>query len=419
MDFDFVSNYRNRNMWPNPCLYEVSFGSGQSNGLNALDPISNQAPVIEWRGQKISHYATITAATTGAVVLSIPENWVNYEKDYYSGAELHPLATRINSSIFLGQKEGLAYFQMNVAPSKFKIGDSVLIQITHIPNTIFVPGGSDLPHAYNKKLLYNQTNNEWVKITGYYPEFRRVVAEIPPHWKLNDMYSIRDNLPYATYTFTEGGNTPFTLNLKNIKVNINPGDFIRIISTKQYVKIINFDKTTSTVTVSPRISEIISPGDTIEILTQTSDNHRSPTNIVGQERLYRVTLVSGTLPNILIRNGYGGYPTDYPFLYVEFHDTNYPFQSNVYTNNHITKNYFKMSPVGQFKAGKKFTKFIGEPNHKIIKLRSASTFRIVWRLPTGEEIIFDQDDTTSPLAPKETIQTSIQIQFASFDHKHY
>ncbi|CCV01927.1 hypothetical protein IIV22A_083L [Invertebrate iridescent virus 22] len=418
MDFEFVSTHRNRNIWPNPCLFEVpSSGSGQSNGLNASDPISNQAPIVVWTGQNISIAATVVTANSSSVVVSANLNLMMQKNNYYQGAEVNvPPSFRIESSKFLGQNGGLDYTQLSVVDSKLNSGDNVMVKVTNIPNTIYVPGGSNLQNAYTGKLLYNQTKNEWVVITSYDSEFHKVVADIPSGWSITDKFSIRDNLPHTTF-ITNSGNTTTTLNLTGIMVSVNPGDFIRIISTEEMVKIINFDFTTNIVTVDPPLSTILPAGESIELLAQTSENYKtlsySGTTVGQQEQTaYNVTLVSGSLPNILIKNGSGGYPIDYPFLYVEFYDTNYPSQNNLFSNNHSAKSYFKVTtPIGQVYTDttQKFTKFTGDLSHKIIRFRPTSNFRIVWRLPTGEEIKFEEEDTQSPLPPKESIQTSVQF----------
>lgn len=70
IDFEFVSTHRNRNLWPNPCLFEVPWsGSGQSNGLNSSDPISNQAPLVEWTGQNISISTTVVSSSGNNIIV--------------------------------------------------------------------------------------------------------------------------------------------------------------------------------------------------------------------------------------------------------------------------------------------------------------------------------------------------------------
>lgn len=419
IDFEFISTHRNRILWPNPCSFEVPWsGSGQYNGLNASDPISNQAPIVSWTGQNISINTTVVTAFSGTgsnnVIVSAPANSFSQLTNYYQGAEFSvPPSFRIDGSKFLSQSGGLDYMQLNVSDSGVQSGDPVTIKITPIPNTLFVPTGSDLANAYVGKYLYNETQAEWVQITDYNSSTHKVVASIPGGWALTDKYNIRDQLPSAGIALG-AGNTTTTLNLTGIGVVVNPGDFIRVLTTGEVVNITNYDSNSGFATVSPPLSAVFPAGTVIELLTQTSDNYRTLSyagTTVGQHEqvAYNINLVSGSLPNLPINNGSGGYPMDYPFLYVELYDTNHPSQNNLFSNNHSNKSYFKVTmPTGQLlNRLEKFTKFTGDLSLKTIRFRPTSNFRIVWRLPTGEEIQFTEQDSKSPQVPKQNLQTDV------------
>ena len=417
IDFEFISTHRNRSVWSNPCLFEVPWsGSGQYNGLNASDPISNQAPTVAWMGQNISIAATVVSQTNDVVIVSAAANSFSQTPNYYQGAEFSmPPSLRIDGSKFLSQSGALDYVQLNVSNSGVEAGDAVTIKITPIPNTLFVPLGSNQTNAYINQYLYNETQGQSVVITGYDSEMHMISAPIPGGWASTDKYSIRQQLPTVGNFAIGAGNTTTALNLTGIGVNVNPGDFIRVISTGEVVKVTNFDTTTNIATVSPPLSSFL-PSTIVELLTQTSDNYRTLAyagTTVGQHEqvAYTISLVSGTLPNILIKNGNGGYPVDYPFLYVELFDTNHPSQNNLFSNNHSAKSYFKVTtPTGQLlNRNETFTKFTGDLNRKTIRFRPTSNFRIVWRLPNSEEIQFEEQDTQSPQAPRDSIQTSVQF----------
>ena len=415
LDFEFVSTHRNRSLWTNPCLFEVPWsGNGQSTGLNAIDPISNQTPIVAWTGQNISTNATVISQTSDNVIVTVPTSTYSNIPNYYQGAELSkPPSYRINGSRYLSAFGGLDYVQLNVVDSNVQSGDVVTIQTTTIPNTLFVPTGSDLPNAYNGKYLYNETFGQGVVITGYDSVFHKLEALLPGSWSATDQYSIRDVPPTKGNFPLGGGNTTTTVNLTGINVQVNPGDFLRLVSTQEVSKIVKYDVTTNIATISPPLVVAPSSGMIVELLTQTSDNYRTLSyagTSVGQheQTSYYVSLVSGTIPNIPIRNGVGGYPVDYPFLYVEFYDTNYPTQNNLFSNNHSNKSYFKVTtPTGQLmNRTEKFTKVTGDLNHKTIRFRPTSNFRVVWRLPSGEDIQFEEYDSQSPYKPKEHLQTS-------------
>lgn len=412
INFEFVSTHRNRSLWPNPCAFEVPWsGNGQFGGLESVDPISLQAPIIDWKSQIISISATVVSQNAEDVIVSAPINSFSQLSNFYQGAEFKvPPSFRIDSSSFLSQFGGQDFLQLKVRNSGVSSGDAVTIQVTQIPNTLFVPGGSDQTNAYNNKFLFNETHGEWVQIGGYDAQFHKVLAQIPLSWSIVNSYSIRSQLPSVINFPIVGGSTQSSMNLTGITPP-QPGDFIRILTTGEIVKIINFSSPTAT--VSPHFSTVFPAGTLIEILNQSMENYKPLSysgTIVGQREQipYEINLVSGTLPNIEIKNGEGGYPIDYPFLYVEFFDTNFPTQNNLFSNNHSNKSYFKVTtPTGLFQKNEKFTKFSGDLNFKTIRFRPTSNFRIVWRFPSGEEIQFVEQDSKSPQSPKENLQTSV------------
>lgn len=424
MNFEFVSTHRNRTLWYNPCLFEVPWsGSGQSSGLNAVDPISNQAPIVLWTGQNIAINSTVVSQTNENVVVSAPANSFSQLTNFYQGAGLKgPLGSsfRINGYKFLSQNGGLDYVQLDVVGSGVQVGDAVVVQVINVPNTLFVPTGSDSSNAYVGKYLYNETRGQSTLITGYDSVFHKVIASIPGTWALSDQFNVRSQLPSIGNTALGPGNTTTTLNLTGLNY-VYPGDFIRLVSTNEVSKIISFDLTTSKATISPPFSIVAPPGTIIEIMTQTSDNYRTLAyagTAVGQQEqvAYDISLSSASIPNTLIKNGSGGYASDYPFLYVELYDTNYPSQNNLFSNNHANKSYFKVTlPTGQlFKRNEKFSKFTGDQSHKTIRFRPTSNFRVAWRLPSEEIIEFEEDDTQSPQAPNPGLQTAVKFNLRRF-----
>lgn len=412
LDFEFVSTHRNRNLWPSPCLFEVPWsGSGQLNGLNSLDPTSLQAPIVAWTGQNINTAVTVVSQTNNTLIVSAPT--LSQLPNYYQGAELSvPPSFRIDESKFIGSSGGLDYTLLNVVGSGVTVGAAIQIRTTAVPNTLFVPGGSDLPNSYVGKYLYNETLGQWVSILGYNTQFHTIVANIPPLWLATHNYCIREQLPSLGNFTVVGGTTATLLDLTNIPIVPNPGDFIRVLSTGEISKIVAFDTTTFAATVSPALSATLANTDVVEVLSQSTDNYRTLSytgTVVGQQEqvAYDINLVSATIPNTLLKNG--GYPVDYPFFYIELYDTNHPSQTNIFSNNHSNKSYFKVTtPTGQLaKRDEKFTKFTGDLSHKTIRFRPTSNFRVVWRFPSGQVVQFEQQDTQSPNQPNEFLQTSI------------
>ena len=285
------------------------------------------------------------------------------------------------------------------------------IKVDNIPNTFFVPTGSDIINSYAGNYLYNETRGQYTTISGYDTEFHKVIATIPNTWLPTDRYNIRAQLPtIGNFSVGNVGNTVYTINLNGISITITPGDFLRVLSTGETAMITNYNTTTHLASIVPPLSQPLTSGAKIEVLIQTSDNYKTLSHngtSVGQHEhvSYNINLVSGSLPNVPIKNGFGGYGFDYPFLYVEFCDTNQA-SNNLYSNNHSNKSYFKVT-TKQERSEDKFIKFTGDSNVKTVRFKTTSNFRIVWRLPSGDEIKFTEQDTRSPQAPNPLLQTAV------------
>lgn len=410
IDFEFVSTHRNRSLWRNPCTFEVPWsGSGQRVGLNAADPVSDQTPLIEWVGQNIAISATVVSRVENSVVVSTTLNSLSKVKNYYVGAELK--STRINSSMFLGSTSSADFMQLSVIDCPVQTGDAVTVTVSNVPNTVFVPHGSDSVNAYNDHYLYNDTRRQYVAVRGYDSTFHKIIASIPTDWSITDNYCIRQRVPGVKDFVLGSGNTITTLNLTGIVGTVTPGDFIRVVKAREIVKVIDYKN--GVATVHPELGAVHPVGTIIEVMTTTSDNYRTMSysgTVVGQHEqvAYEVNLVSGTVPNRQLKKG-GGYPSDHPFLYVEFYDTNLPSQNNMFSNNHANKSMFKVTtPTGQLlHRNEKFTKVTGDLNHKLIRFRPTSNFKVCWRLPSGDELEFVDDDSFSPQIPIASLQTSL------------
>jgi hypothetical protein len=415
IDFEFTSIHRNRNLWPNPCIFEVPWsGNGKKSGNDSVDPVSLQSPEVVWKGQLINIPATVVSQSGDNVVISAALNALNQTAGYYDEAEFvspSGLAVPVSAYMFLAQSGASDYASISAAGSSVQAGNSVTLRVTSVPNTLFVPSGTKLIGAYVGYYLFNETQNQYVLITGYVNG--RVIANIPTGWLSTDAYSIRKELP-ALQNFAIGsGNTVNTLNLSASGISITPGDYVRALSTGETSRITSYNSTTGFVTLDPALSAVLPTGALVEIFTQSYDNYNalsySGTTVGQHEQVaWDAKVVSAVIPNKLMQNG--GYPSDYPYLYIEFMDTNHPNQNILFSNNNISKSLFRVTmPIGQFNILEKFTKYTGDLSHKTVRFRPTSNFRVAWRLPSGEEIKFVEQDSMSPNKPSNDLQVSVHF----------
>lgn len=415
IDFEFTSVHRNRNLWPNPCIFEVPWsGNGKKSGNDSVDPVSLQAPEVAWKGQLVNISATVVSQSGDNVVISTALNALNQSAGYYDEAEFvspSGLAVPVSSYMFLAQNGASDYASISAAGSSVQVGNSVTLRVTSVPNTLFVPSGTKLVGAYVGYYLFNETQNQYVLITGYVNG--RVIANIPAGWLNTDSYSIRKELP-ALQNFAIGaGNTVNILNMSASGVSITPGDYVRVLSSGETSRITSYNSTTGFVALDPALSMALPAGALVEVFTQSYDNYNALSyagTTVGQHEqvAWDAKVVSAVIPNKLTQSG--GYPSDYPYLYIEFMDTNHPNQNILFSNNNISKSLFRVTmPIGQFNASQKFIKYTGDLSHKTVRFRPTSNFRVAWRLPNGEEIKFVEQDSMSPNKPLDGLQVSVHF----------
>lgn len=415
-DLEFASARRNRNAWPNPCLFEVPItGVGQrGDDLNALDPVSDQTPVVRWVGKRISKVVEIVASTASSVVVAIPKNGEASQQtdNYYRGSQLKNF--RVDSSVHLSTASSTDdYVQLNVSRSNLQLKDKVLLNVSEVPGTMYVPTGMDVSNAYVGYYLCNDTRGGAVVVTGYDSEFHKATADIPDSWEINDTYNIRPKLPVVE-RYPCDGTTLTTVSLgSSSPFDVTTGEYLRIVETNEVVVVAKFEN--GLATVSPKLSASFPSGTLVDVLKVTGDNFKTMSYSIATSRQreqasYEIQLVSGTIPNVLLAEK-GGYPSDYPFLYVEFYDTNLPNQNMLFSNGHSNKSYFKVTtPTGQVLDRKeRFTKVTGDLNHKIIRIGSNANFRVSWRLPCGTVMKFKESDALSPNYPNDMLQTSVMF----------
>lgn len=415
IDFEFTSAHRNRNLWPNPCVFEVPWsGNGKKSGNDSVDPVSLQAPEVMWKGQLVNISASVVSQNGSNVVISTALNALNQKVGYYDEAEFvspSGLAVPVRSYMFLAQSGGSDYASISAVGTSVQVGDSVILRITSVPNTLFVPHGIKLEGAYVGYYLFNETQVQYARISGY--ANGRVVANTAAAWLNTDTYSIRKELPALPSFAIGAGSTANTLNLAPSGVGAVPGDYVRALSTGETSRITSYNATTGLVTLDPAFSAALPTGALVEVYRQSYDNYNalsySGTTVGQHEQVaWDAKVVSAVIPNKLTQNG--GYPSDYPYLYIEFMDTNHPNQNILFSNNNINKSLFRVTmPIGQFNASQRFIKYTGDLSHKTVRFRPTSNFRVAWRLPNGDEVKFVEQDLTSPNKPRDDLQVSVHF----------
>jgi len=313
------STYRNRNEFKNPSEFEIDFNTPIREPYVAIDPVSDQAPIIEWDFTSSNNNSYIDNKTvnvtqtssdnltldiehitgTGGDILSDKDDYYNtvvvvvgtesrrIVKYKYLSSYPNPNPTTVKAQITVD-------YPFSTSPSSIEFKNPNIIST--IPAYIFVPGGGIYDNTYIGYYLYNEDNQTYHEIKDYDSVTRRVKVEDNFNGTLPPKLSIRKIPPSHTLTTTSNldGYISSSL-LSNITVN-RYLNFIRDTTDGEYYKIISFNKDTHTITGGSNSSTTIlsfpSPIETPSIGDEITYN--------GQTR--KVESVSGNGPIVVTLN---------------------------------------------------------------------------------------------------------------------
>lgn len=304
---------------------------------------------------------------------------------------------------------------------------------------IFVPASRAQENAYVGNYLYNETRNEGRLITSFNSITRIVTAKGEPDinpdkkWELTHNYSIRKELPIfpTDNTTTTGttGNTTTVVKLdggssvdnayqyKFLRVRAGEGKYgngsnetaaneVRMITSYE-------GGNEKKATVSKPFSKEPDNKNTYEVLDFSYDQF-SPLNYVGsvvsqqQYVCYEIELLHVILPNILLDSGVGGTIAYYPFVYVQFTNSNINQRNMIISNNpNASKALFKAAVDDVSDPTKaSFVKIDGDGTCQTVKFKPNDNMKFSVFLPNGELFTTQVKDTESPTMVEPSVQIS-------------
>ncbi|MHA2038882.1 MAG: hypothetical protein ACW98X_20815 [Promethearchaeota archaeon] len=448
------STYRDRTLWPSPGEFDVLISqTGRKSKLDSIDPVSLGTPIKSWTSNRFiadTGGATISTLLTLTGVANTSENTtfvvtgsagdLQEEEGYYNGSVAQVSFTgnlverrRIVSYKYLGNLRA----EITVFPSLGSSETSVTVTIsdpTDITTTdpnIFVPSGSNSQNAYSGCYLYNETLNEYRRISEYDNVTHILSLDLSTGnfagWLATHNFTIRKDIPSLLSTTTAASTNRSIVISNGINVDdIYKGDFIRIkastygtqiISPENEIRrIVSYDSATKTAIVAPSFSTTINPASLLEILSFSHDN-LNPFVYTGsytsqQEMVcYEIELVNLLLPNETLSNQNGGRIAFYPYVYVELNNISGSSSGNVNTIYSNNPNSTKMT----FRAAiddtptptvSKFIKIDGDGMVQTIKFKPNDSLHFSVTLPDGSVFNTILDESVSPYPPNGLIQIS-------------
>jgi len=405
------STYRNRTLWPLPSHFVLENTRPTPND----DPISDAMPTISWQGGNVNVSGSVVSSNAQTVIITATE--LSPKLNYYTNAILSPPETRILSYRYIGSNQ--AEITVNSPLTSITTGTLVTISDTTnlALNRLFVPGMAETTPSnyYIGQILYDETTGGHATITYYDKNTGTItVSNSIPGWTASDSYNIRMAIPIQTGTAGPSSTASKIVGVLASQI----GSFARILPTYpsidpagQVSRIVNYDPFTSTATVFPPYTA--SPASfSFEILAYTDTNVKQLT-YVGTTQVECVNsvvkLLNLMIPNQLFSIGYGGYPINYPYLYVKLTPRDSSnINVNCSNNPNGSNTLFRATNtyVSYIDNNVSFVKFSGDNAAIPVRFKIDTDLVFQVTLPNGQPLDYTIKDTTSPVRPNPMIQIS-------------
>jgi len=444
------STYRNRAQFKNPSEFEIDFNTPMTEPHLAIDPVSEQAPIKEWKNSSgdISYIndktVNILNTSTDRLTLDIQfpttlTHALSEEDDYYNNIVVTTTGGGENRRIVKYK-----YLTTDTVTVKAQITLDYAFYTSPLtaiefknpnitgsnPSHIFIPGGGIYDNTYAGYYLYddlNQTQTSY-KILDYDSVTHRVqvndnISSLP------SKLSIRKTLPSYMLNLTNNiinGYIPSNIIPSSILdgIKIDNIKFIRSVTEDQYGKYYKITSINDEGITFNYIGDdtsntrnIINPndgndGNDIEFLSVTYDNNHSlqfTGSIVSQSQLvcHQIELLHIILPNKVIKHHRGGRVSRHPYIYVELSNVSTgQNRNNIYSNNpHARKALFKCSIKDiSYPVQSPYVKLDGGGMVQTIKFKPVD--RLYLRVILSDGTLFEVEDEEifSPLPPNPSIQ---------------
>jgi hypothetical protein len=269
-------------------------------------------------------------------------------------------------------------------------------------------------------------SGEYVRVTSYDGSYQTAVVNpalsvAPP---AGTAYKLRRATPLATGTLQAGS----TQNLVVLPASFAStdgyyvGTFILLNSGPAVGEsrvITAYNGTTKQAVLGTALSA--APGlDDFELESFSYDNQvplrYTGSRTLGQPVCYVIQLLQLTIPNLVLKVGYGGKISNYPYLYIHFYNDIKHTETIVYGNNpagalatfrvnmSVVQDPAALSPPNFFSFNT-----INLLAPQVMKFSPSESIRFRVTLPTGEDLEFITPDNTSPNPVNPAVQITALI----------
>jgi hypothetical protein len=275
---------------------------------------------------------------------------------------------------------------------------------------------SNIPNFYINRFL--QLGIEYRKISNYDNTTKTATVDIAYTTAplTGTIYYIRDGIPIFSSNLVAGSNQ----NIVNLgfsaiaQDSYYDGYFIYFTSgpnTGVAMVIIQYQGSTRLAVMAKALLNIPGATDSYDILQYTKDSYHplvySGTTGFNQPVCYSIELLNLTIPNQVIKTGYGGTLDKYPYLYLYLYNEGVSHSNNIlYTNNPNALSVMFKIPLGINLNTETFFTLKDAKMINVCKFNPNQSIHFKLTLPNGDPIVFKTDDNISPLPPNPLLQIS-------------
>lgn len=238
-----------------------------------------------------------------------------------------------------------------------------------------------------------------------------ITTVIPATTGSNTLARIRGSTPPEYGSITTTATPTTTLPIGTGLSDIYTGNFIHLwdATTSQYVQVTAYDPTSGDLTITPPFT---GPAAlySYAVIPFSGDNSKS-LNYTGsrvsnqQATCHEISLVSLTLPNLLLKSG--GKIAFKPYVYVEMTNLTNRTNNHIWSNNpNANHALFKVSVNDDISEPSEnpFVTLLCQCMTQTINFKPNDNFRFAVRLPSGELFEVSESETFSPSPPNPDIQ---------------
>ena len=153
----------------------------------------------------------------------------------------------------------------------------------------------------------------------------------------------------------------------------------------------------------------LATGDNFEIDSFSYDNFyplRYTGTRTNQAVCYAIAITQLSIPRKTLKVGYGGFVSDYPYVFVHFYNHNRHSQTIMYGNSPAANIAVFKVPLSLTSTTPNFivAQNINVTTPQVIKFNPGESYSFKVTLPNGEVLQFQENDNFSPLPPNPLLQ---------------